>query len=153
METTAKTPNLSPRTGGQVLVDQLVLHGVKQQSEDYCYDRVSELAFLTADLFLMKQVRGGEHIEPAIVQLQRTNHEAKGKKRKVEKKAEFKARWQGRSPDERDTLMGISGMAILRGFRQEGISNASTSGSSSLWAELNSRNFGKSRITSAHHLT
>ena len=45
METTAKTPNLSPRTGGQVLVDQLVLHGVKQL---FCVPGESYLAALDA---------------------------------------------------------------------------------------------------------
>jgi hypothetical protein len=120
------------------------LHGVKKESEDYCHDRVTELAFLAADVFLTKQLRGGEHIEPAIVQLQRTYHEAKGKKRKAEKKAEFKARWQGRSPDERDVLMGLNGLAAKRGFRQEGLK--APAGGGSVFSEINSRNIGKNRV-------
>jgi len=128
------------------------LHGVKQQSEDYCYDRVSELAFLAADVFLTKQIRGGEHITEAIIQLQRTLHEAKGKKRKVEKKADYKARWQQRSPDERDVLMGLSGLAAMRGFRPGGVTSGSADGES-LWSQLNDSQYGKSRVKPGYHLS
>lgn len=122
------------------------LKGIKQESADYCHDRVTELAFLTADLFLMKQVRGGEFIETAITQLQRTLHEPKNKKRKAEKKIEYKSRWQGRSPDERDVLMGISGMAIMRGFRSGDLKNSSGSGGGSVFSSVLDTGAGKSRI-------
>jgi hypothetical protein len=122
----------------------IYLHSVKQQSEDYCCDRISELAFLVADVFTTKQVRGGEYIAEAIIQTQRTHHALKGKKRQVEKKKDYKDRWQGRSPDERDVLMGINGMAAKRGFRPAGIKAAS--GGKSLWEQLNDRNFGKGRV-------
>lgn len=121
------------------------LHGVKQESVDYCHDRVSELAFLTADVFLTKQLRGGEHIEAAILQLQRSHIDPKHKKKRVEKKAEYKARWQQRSPDERDVLMGINGMAVMRGFRQHD-RVGDTEESDSIWKQLNDRNAGKSRL-------
>lgn len=124
------------------------LHGFKQKSEDYCHDRVSELAFLAADVFLTRQIRGGQFIQPAIIQLQRTYHEAKGKKRKVEKKAEYKARWMN-SPDERDVLMGINGMAQLRGFRSSEVIGGAAG--ESIWAKLNARNFGGSPIFKSIH--
>ncbi len=122
------------------------LRGIKQESADYCWDRVTELAFLTADLFLTKQVRGGEFIETAITQLQRTLHEPKGKKRKAEKKAEYKARWQGRSPDERDVLMGLSGMAIMRGFRADSVKNSSGNGGQSPFGSVLDTGAGKSKL-------
>ena len=121
------------------------LRGVKQESVDYCHDRVTELAFLAADLFLTKQVRGGEFIATAITQLQRTLHEPKNKKRKAENKKDYKARWQGRSPDERDVLMGICGMAIMRGFRADSVKSSSGSGSSPFRSVLDT-GAGRSRI-------
>lgn len=120
------------------------LHGVKQQSEDYCYDRVTELAFLAADSFLTKQIRGGDFIKAAVIQLQRTLHEPKGKKRKAEKKIEYKTRWQQQSPDERDVLMGLNGLAAKRGFRQDTVNSGP--GGESIFSQLNDRNFGMSGV-------
>jgi hypothetical protein len=122
------------------------LRGIKQESTDYCHDRVTELAFLTADLFLTKQVRGGEFIDTAIVQLQRTLHEPKNKKRKAEKKAEYKSRWQGRSPDERDVLMGLAGLAVTRGFRSDSLKNSSGNGGISPFSSVLDTGAGRSRI-------
>jgi len=122
------------------------LQGVNKRSEDFCYDRVSELAFLAADLYLTKQLRGGEFIETATLQLQRTLYELKGKKRKVEKKAEYKSRWQQRSPDEREVLMGISGMAVMRGFRADTVKTSNGSGKSAFGKVLDTGK-GMSRVT------
>lgn len=95
------------------------LHSYKQNTEDCCFNQVDELAFLCADLFNSRQIRGGDFIEVGTLQLMRTRYETKNGKYKVERKADFKARWSNVSPDHRDTLMGIAGMAHKRGFRKE----------------------------------
>lgn len=123
------------------------LIGVKSNSEDYCYDRISELNFQAADVFVTKQIRGGQWLDVAVSQLQRTYFFLKGKKRAVEKKEDFKARWQGRSPDHRDTFVGCVGMARMRGFQQEALKSAAAGSSGlSLFRELNDSGFGKSRV-------
>lgn len=101
------------------------LENFKKDSKEQCVDRVSELAFMTADLFLCRQLRGGENIEEGAIQLSRTRYEIKSKRYHVENKRAYKARWSGQSPDARDALMGVVGMAALRGFRVQGTSNSS----------------------------
>ena len=98
---------------------------------------------LAADFFLTKQVRGGQFIEPAIVQLSRTLLETQNKKFVAEGKKEYKQRWNGNSPDHRDVLMGLAGMLAKRGFRRE---NVGVTRGHSVWQELNARNVGKSRV-------
>lgn len=120
------------------------LENTKQETEEVCKDRVAELALLTADLFLTKQIRGGGFIEAATTQLTRTIYEMVGQKYVVEKKAEYKARWQQKSPDERDVLMGLAGMAHKRGFRLSKGETGSKGGD--LWLQLSDRNVGKKRI-------
>lgn len=93
------------------------LESAKQESTDRVTNRVGELAFLTAELFLQRQLRGGRFCEEAVTQLTRTRYQLKGKKLQVEAKRDYKARNQGHSPDERDVLMGLVGMAYKRGFR------------------------------------
>lgn len=95
----------------------------KQLSEECCKNRVSELAFLASDLFFSKQIRGGEYIDTACKQLQRTRYETKQGKKIVEGKKEYKDRYQQVSPDHRDVLMGICGMAFARGFRKTVLGN------------------------------
>ena len=119
------------------------LQNIKQQSVDCCKNRCTELAFLAADFFLTKQVRGGSYIETAITQLSRTLYVTVNRKYVSEGKKEYKARWQQVSPDMRDVLMGIAGMAHRKGFRQ---SSVTTGKSKSAWSELNARNVGKSRV-------
>ena len=97
------------------------LQSIKKNTEDCCFNRADELAFLASDLFLCRQVRGGQFIETAIVQLNRTRYEIKNGIYKIENKADYKKRWQNISPDHRDVLMGISGMAHKRGFRSSEI--------------------------------
>jgi hypothetical protein len=89
----------------------------KAEATEVCYDRNTELALLTADLFLQRQIRGGQHIEAAVTQLCRTRREMSGKKYRAESKKDYKARHQGHSPDERDCLMGLVGISHMRGFR------------------------------------
>lgn len=101
--------------------DDLWIETHKNQSSEVCYDRNTELAMLTADLFLQKQIRGGQYIETAITQLCRTKRELAGKKYKAERKIDYKARHAGHSPDERDCLLGIVGNAHKRGFRPKPI--------------------------------
>lgn len=102
------------------------LVSINQNSVDYCKNRITELAFLAADLFLTKQVRGGGNIDTAVLQLSRTNSvAAAGNKRLAEDKSAYKARWQQVSPDHRDVLMGLAGLAARSGFRKAGIKSSS----------------------------
>lgn len=119
------------------------LQSIKQNSEDCCKNRNTELAMLAADFFLTKQVRGGAFIETAIVQLSRTLLETVNKKFVAEGKKEYKARWNNASPDHRDVLMGIAGMAARKGFRQNTVGPGK---GRSAWYEINARNIGKSRV-------
>ena len=93
------------------------LQGIKKNTEECCFNHLDELAFLTQDLFLCKQIRGGNFIETAVTQTRRTRYEIKNTKYKVEGKKEYKSRWQNVSPDHRDVLFGVVGMAHLNGFR------------------------------------
>lgn len=92
------------------------LASLKTTTTEHCHDRVTELAYLTADLFNSRQLRGGEHIMTAITQTSRTKVAQQGKKKKCQNKREYKAEWKGKSPDDRDVLFGLTGMAHSRGF-------------------------------------
>lgn len=120
------------------------LQNIKKSSEDTCKNRCTELAFLAADYFLTKQVRGGTYIETAITQLSRTLYVTVNKKYVAEGKKEYKARWQQVSPDMRDVLMGLCGMAQRRGFRQN---TESTGATASVWSIINGKNLGKSKLS------
>lgn len=122
------------------------LQNIKKESVDCCKNRCTELAFIAADYFLTKQVRGGSFIETAVTQLSRTLYQTINRKYVAEGKKEYKARWQQVSPDHRDVLMGICGMAQRKGFRQANITTRGEGGKST-WAYLNEKNLGKSRIT------
>lgn len=119
------------------------LQNIKKNSEDCCKNRCTELAFLAADFFLTKQVRGGSYIETAVTQLSRTLYVTVNRKYVSEGKKEYKARWQQVSPDHRDVLMGIGGMASRKGFRQSTVAPGKTK---SAWHTLNARQIGKSKI-------
>jgi len=121
------------------------LKSLKQNSLDCCKDRTTELAFLTADFFVSKQIRGGHLIETCVNQLSRTRYEIVNKKFVAEKKREWKIRNGGLSPDFRDTLMGVCGLAAMRGFNQHTVGH-SGSGGKSLFAEINASNKGKSKV-------
>lgn len=121
------------------------LQSVKQKSEDCCKNRITELAMLAADFFLTKQVRGGHLIETAITQLSRTLLVSENKKFVAEGKKEYKARFNGMSPDHRDVLMGLAGMAAKKGFRRDVV--GSSKNSKSTWSTLDSKNIGKSKVT------
>lgn len=112
------------------------LEGSKEQSEDACKNRCTELAMLAADFFLTKQLRGGEFIETAVVQLSRTHKTMVNRKWVVEDKAEYKQRWQNVSPDNRDVLMGLAGMAVRKGFRSVLKSAAAGPASQGVFAKL-----------------
>lgn len=88
----------------------------KAISTEVCVDRVSELAFLTADLYESGRLRGGDKIETAAMQLSRTKYKNVNRKKKCENKLDYKSRWSGQSPDHRDTLLGLRGMADKRGW-------------------------------------
>lgn len=120
-----------------------MLQNIKQNSIDCCKDRITELAMLAADYFLTKQIRGGSFIETATVQLSRTQYETKNKKYAAEKKKDFKMRFGGVSPDDRDCLMGACGLAAMRGFRQNVISAGKTK---SAWDEIQARGLGRSKV-------
>ena len=121
------------------------LHHFKRPTDEVCYNRCSELAFLASDLFLTKQVRGGELVETATLQLSRTNYEEKGKKYLVEDKAAYKSRWAQKSPDARDVLMGIVGMAHLRGFRKDELKGGTGEMEDDLFDQLREMGFGQPR--------
>lgn len=91
------------------------LNGLKKNSTDVCGDRVSELAFMAADVIQAKQLRG-EFLLPGMTQLARTLFAERGVKRFVEKKEDYKKRWTGVSPDARDVLLGLIGMAARLGL-------------------------------------
>ena len=119
------------------------LHNIKKNSEDCCKNRCTELAFLAADYFLTKQIRGGSFIEAAVTQLSRTRYETKNGKYVAEDKRAYKARWQQVSPDRRDVLMGICAMVHMRGFRQSGF--GSKSHAKSAFAQLADAGHGRSK--------
>lgn len=99
----------------------------KKDSEEVCVNRVTELAFLTSDLFHTKVLRGGQKISTAITQLSRTRYEDVRGKRKCDDKKTYKGRWQGASPDDRDVLMGLRGMADIHGMTKTKIKSNSVS--------------------------
>jgi hypothetical protein len=79
--------------------------------------RTDELAFLTADVFANQRIRTGGLIPAAILQTSRTRYEIRNEKRMIEKKKDYKSRWNNESPDDRDCLFGVVGMCYMRGFR------------------------------------
>jgi hypothetical protein len=123
-----------------------MIQNIKKTSDDCCKNRCTELAFLAADLFLTRQVRGGSFIETATTQLSRTLYQTVNRKYVAEGKREYKARWQQVSPDHRDVLMGLTGVALKRGFRQSVVGQKSANGGRSVWDEITSRGLGKKRI-------
>jgi len=93
------------------------LESLNTTTTDYCKDRVTELCFLTADLFNSRQFRGGEYCETAIVQLSRTKTYSVLKKKKCYNKKEYKKSNKQVSPDDRDVVLGLVGMAAARGMK------------------------------------
>ena len=94
-----------------------MLKSLTQGTEDCCRMRSDELAFLVSDVFANQRIRTGGHIEAAILQTSRTRYEIRNGKRMIEKKKEYKSRWNNESPDDRDCLFGAVGMCYMRGFR------------------------------------
>lgn len=90
----------------------------KEDTAEKCAKRIDEIAFLAADVFRSKQVRGGDNIGPAILQTQRTRINRDKALEYIEDKVDYKARWGG-SPDYRDTLFGLIDLASAVGFRTE----------------------------------
>lgn len=107
--------------------DGVWLEKYKADSKDVCVDRVSELAFLTADLYETGTIRGGDLCTTASMQLSRTKFETLNKKKKVENKIKYKNRWQGQSPDHRDTLLGLRGMADKTGLSRDRVKSSNIS--------------------------
>ncbi len=121
------------------------LQNIKQNSVDCCKNRNTELAFLAADMFLTKQIRGGSFIEAAVTQLSRTRYETINKKYVAEDKKAFKQRHMNASPDDRDCLLGICALAARRGFRQNVVGPSGSQGKS-LFSEINASGKGKSKV-------
>lgn len=127
----------------------VMLQNVKKNSEDYCKNRNTELHMLAADLFLTKQVRGGGFIGTAITQLSRTHvatigNAADGKK-ETENKKTYKDKWSGKSPDHRDVLCSLAGLAVRRGFRQSQITGGKSSGKS-VFSQILESGFGRNKV-------
>ncbi len=120
------------------------LQSIRKNTEDCCKNRNTELAFLGADVFQTKQLRGGQFINAARLQLTRTTYETKNGLYIGEDKKAYKARWNNVSPDERDTYMGIVAMAHKAGFRKEDmrdqIGRYQDDGG---WDELKASGFGR----------
>lgn len=112
--------------------------------------RTDELLYLTADLFRSKQFRGGQYMTLACLQMCQTRVDKDKPEKPAEKKREFKARNENKSPDERDTLAGEVGMHYLRGFRAE--NNATPQGSNSESAFRMAKNKKKKRKMGAKRL-
>ncbi len=113
------------------------LESLNKTTDEHCEDRISELCYLTADLFNSRQFRGGEFCEEGIIQLARTRVEeiGKAKKKKCEDKKSYKHQWKY-SPDDRDVLVGLVGMASLKGMVTK-----------SLKSEVKGDSNSKSRVT------
>jgi hypothetical protein len=123
------------------------LQRFKLNSEDCCKNRITELAFLASDVFITRQARGGNNLATALTQLSRTRYETVNKKYVAEGKKEYKARWNNVSPDHRDVLMGITGMAIRRGFRQNTVAaGARPASASGMWQKLNAGGPGRGKV-------
>lgn len=122
------------------------LQSLRKETEDWCKNRNTELAFLAADVFQTKQVRGGQFIKPSRVQLTRTTYETKNGKASSEDKPSYKARWNQVSPDERDTFMGIVSEAHKAGFRKEDLrQRAGGETGEDAWDQLKEKKYGRSR--------
>jgi hypothetical protein len=94
-----------------------MLKSLMASTADCCRMRTDELAFLTADVFANQRIRTGGLIPAAILQTSRTRYEIRNEKRMIEKKKDYKSRWNNESPDDRDCLFGVVGMCYMRGFR------------------------------------
>ena len=99
-----------------ILPEGYYMESYKQDTSDFCKDRITELCYLTADLFNTRQFRGGDFCKEAIVQLCRTAVTTVNKKKKAMNKREYKKDWRGISPDDRDTILGLVGMAATCGM-------------------------------------
>jgi len=77
----------------------------------------SELWFEAASVIQAGQLRGGELIPAALTQLCRRSWSFKGDRRAIERKEDYKAANQGRSPDDADVLVGAIEIARRHGFR------------------------------------
>ena len=101
--------------------------------------RTDELLYLTADLFRSKQFRGGQWMTLACLQMCQTRVDKDKPWKPAEKKRDFKARNENKSPDERDCLAGEVGMHYLRGFRAEGNATPEGSKSESIYTMMKNR--------------
>ena len=122
------------------------LHTFQRTSKEMCPNVASELAFLTADLFMLRQVRGGSYIRKGVEQLCGTRYEIKNKRYVVEQKQVYKARNGGKSPDDRDVLMGIVGMAHLRGFRPRQLAAGQNSPNTGILEEITNPQLRRSSL-------
>lgn len=119
-----------------------MLKSLMQGTEDACRMRVDELAFITSDVFANQRIRTNGLIPAAILQTSRTRYETRNGKRIIEKKKDFKSRWNNESPDDRDCLFGVIGMSYMRGFRVVSLDEQQR-------ADNSPRNLGRSVVNSA----
>lgn len=93
------------------------LFGTKERTDEKLKSRTDELGYMAADVFRAKQLRGGQNIMAALIQLSKTRILRDKPGDPIEKKPDYKARNGNKSPDERDAFMGAVGMALIAGFR------------------------------------
>lgn len=122
------------------------LENTRQQTEEVCKNMLAEMAMMAADIVLTQQLRGGAFIDTALTQLNRTLLSLVNQKYMIENKIDYKARWNGVSPDHRDCYMGIVKMALDRGFRKG--KNKSAAGDASVWRALQKSGAGKAKVIS-----
>jgi hypothetical protein len=115
--------------------------------------RTDELLYLTADLFRSKQMRGGQFMTLATIQMCQTRVDKTKAWKPAEKKVDFKKRNENKSPDERDTLSGEVGMAYLRGFRAEGNSTPDNISSRSIFRLAQERKISKRKTVKHFNYT
>tara|TARA_R110000764_G_scaffold127735_2_gene215555 strand:- start:5299 stop:7275 length:1977 start_codon:yes stop_codon:yes gene_type:complete len=123
--------------------DGYFLENTKQLTEEVCKNLNTEMAMMAADIVLTKQLRGGALVETALTQLSRTYIEMANNKYLTEDKKAYKLRWSQKSPDERDTFLGITKMALDAGFRKDNSQASSIGGDA--WAMLHEEGFMQAR--------
>ena len=118
------------------------LQSTKENTEDKCpqrQGRTYELGYLTADIFNSKQLRCGHNIRVAIIQTCKTKILTEKPNDPFEDKAGYRATNENKSPDERDTLFGMVGMACFSGFRFVKTASPFSTGESVFRKALNDR--------------
>lgn len=112
------------------------LDSYKADSKEVCYNRCTEVGMVFVDSVVSKQVRGGNHIKPALLQTSRTYFNTSKNVTRFFDKADFIKRW-GNSPDDRDVAWGIADLAHKRGFRSGVGFEDDSGGMADFWKQQN----------------